>query len=98
VIKEIDIHKLKELIDKEHPNSYMVHANLFALGCLLHLQGQVTAGKKAISTVLRALPEQGNKGYFSSILDNLSGNERQFASGINAHLEINELFQIGNNE
>jgi len=44
-----------------YPDNFMLYANLFAMGCLMHLQGQHRAGLKLIDQVRRALPTTGTK-------------------------------------
>lgn len=44
-----------------------------------------------------ALPATGNKTYYADLLDALPGNEMRFAGEIQAHSEINSLFEIERN-
>jgi len=69
-------------------------ADLFALGCWLHLKGHKEAGTKAVNTALQAINlDHTNKTLYLKIIDNISGNELLFSSAIWAHAEINELFK-----
>ncbi|MEX5748799.1 MULTISPECIES: hypothetical protein [Massilia] len=77
-----------------YPDNFMLYADLFAMGCLMHLQGQHRAGLKLIDQVRRALPTTGTKTYFSDLLHTLPGNEVRFAGEVQAHLEVNELFEL----
>ena len=87
----ISAHRLREIIGEGHPDHAMAFADLFAVGCLLHAQGQRRAGLKLIEQVRHAVTAQVNQGYLADLLRNLSGNELRFAHEIHAHLEINEL-------
>jgi hypothetical protein len=78
---------------KRYPDQFMAFADLFAMGCLLHLQGEKLVGRKLVVQVLDAVAEHGNKMYFSSLIGSLEGNEERFAGEIQAHLEVNDLFE-----
>ena len=84
---------LRELLAQHHPDHCMAFADLFAIACLLHLQGQQLAARKAIAQVLDAVPSRGQKTYLSSILSQLEGNEIRFAQEIFAHEEINDMIR-----
>lgn len=89
--KDISADRLRQLIEQRQPDNFMAFADLFALGCLLHAQGQKVAGRKLIGEVAGAVKERGNQTYLSELRDALEGNEFAFASQIHAHLEVNEL-------
>lgn len=91
---EISAGRLQREIMARYPDNFMMYADVFAMGCLLHLQGQHKAGRKLIDQVRRALPTTGNKTYFADLLDALSGNEARFIGEIQAHLEVNELLEL----
>lgn len=86
--------RLQREIMTRYPDNFMMYADMFAMGCLLHLQGQHKAGLKLIDQVRRVLPTTGNKTYFADLLEALPGNELRFASEILAHAEINELLEL----
>lgn len=86
--------RLQREIVRRYPDNFMMYADMFAMGCLLHLQGQHKAGRKLIDQVRRALPATGNKTYFADLLDALPGNEARFIGEIRAHLEVNELLEL----
>jgi hypothetical protein len=88
---EISADRLRQLILLRHPDNFMAFADLFALGCLLHAQGQKIAGRKLIEQVAGAVKERGNQTYLSDLRDGLEGNEFIFASQVHAHHEVNEL-------
>ena len=85
--------RLQREIMTRYPDNFMMYADMFAMGCLLHLQGQHKAGLKLIDQVRRALPTTGHKTYFADLLEALPGNEMRFASEIQAHSEINDLLE-----
>lgn len=91
---EISAGRLQRLLMERYPDNFMMYADLFAMGCLLHLQGHHRAGLKLIDQVRIALPATGNKTYYADLLDSLPGNEMRFAGEIQAHSEINSLFEI----
>ena len=93
VSNEISAERLRLALTALYPEKFMAYADLFAMGCLLHLQGKHRAGLKLIDQVRRALPATGHKTYFDELLHALPGNELRFAKDIHAHLEINELFE-----
>lgn len=85
---------LRHLIDGRYPNTALVFVDLFAMGCLLHLQGQRRAGLKLIREVRHAVEEPGQKTYWEDLIAHLPGNELRYASEIQAHVEVNELFEL----
>lgn len=91
--QEISADRLRLLILQRHPDNFMAFADLFALACLLHAQGQQVAGRKLFDQVAGAVKERGNLTYLRELLDALEGNEFSFASQIHAHLEVNELLE-----
>jgi len=91
---EISAGRLQREIMTRFPDNFMMYADLFAMGCLVHLQGHHKAGLKLIEQVRRDLPTTGNKTYFADLLAALPGNELRFAREIQAHAEINELFEV----
>lgn len=91
---EVSADYLRNLITERYPDTFMAYADLFAIGCLIHLQGQHKAGRKLIDQVRRALPPLGNKTYMADLLQALPGNELRFAREIHAHLEVNELLEM----
>lgn len=94
---EISAGRLQRLLMERYPDNFMMYADLFAMGCLLHLQGHHRAGLKLIDQVRAALPATGHKTYYADLLDALPGNEIRFAGEIQAHSEINSLFEIERN-
>lgn len=94
---EVSAGRLQRLLMERYPDNFMMYADLFAMGCLLHLQGHQRAGLKLIDQVRIALPATGQKTYYADLLDSLPGNEIRFAGEIQAHSEINSLFEIERN-
>lgn len=80
-------------LDERHAIGTAIQ-DLFVIGCLLCAEGRRDAGVKAIDTALKAISlDKKSKLLFLKIIDNLEGNEREFANRISAHYEIKELFQ-----
>jgi len=68
--------------------------DLFALGCYLSSIGKTKAGRKTVDTALTAIDlDKTNKSLFIKIMDSLKGNEIEFHKRIEAHSEINDLFE-----
>jgi hypothetical protein len=82
---------LRTLLREQHPVNYMAFTDLFAVGCLLHAQGQQRAGRKLIEQVFDAVRQHGNKLYLAALMEEVSGNELRLADEVFAHEEINEL-------
>jgi hypothetical protein len=91
----MEVHKLRELLEEAHGTQAMIHKDLFALGCWLHLNGNTAAGEKMIKQVVASVPSSGNRTYLNAIGKNIAGNEMVWASEIFAHHEVNELFRSG---
>lgn len=85
---------LRHLIDRRYPDAALVFVDLFAMGCLLHLQGQRRAGLKLIREVRHAVEGPGQKMYWEDLIAQVPGNELRYAREIEAHLEVNELFEL----
>jgi hypothetical protein len=85
---------LRHLIDDRYPNAALVFVDLFAMGCLLHLQGHRSAGVKLIREVRHAVEGPAQKTYWDDLIAQLPGNELRYAREIEAHLEVNELLEI----
>jgi hypothetical protein len=83
--------RLQRELMTRYPDNFMMYADIFAMGCLLHFQGEHRAGLKLIDQVRIGLPAVGHKTYFAELLRALPGNELRFASAIQAHAEINAL-------
>lgn len=86
--------RLLKLLQTQHGKQAQMHADLIAMGCWFHWQGNRTAGIKAIKEVFLTLPQRGNKQYFDSLLDGLPGHERWLVRAVEAHSEINDLFGL----
>jgi hypothetical protein len=83
----------RDLIDTRYPDAAFVFVDLFAMGCLLHLQGQQRAGLKLIREVRHAVEGPRQKTYWANLIQQLPGNELRYASEIKAHSEVFELEQ-----
>lgn len=87
----VDTKRLWGLIRELPTDKALVVADLFALGCLLRLQGHRDEGSKTCRTALKALNSSGTASYFDDLMAALPGNESRFANQVGAHLEINRL-------
>jgi hypothetical protein len=85
---------LRHLIDSRYPDAAFVFVDLFAMGCLLHLQGQQRAGLKLIREVRHAVEGPRQKTYWADLIKQRPGNQLRYAREIGAHLEVNELFEL----
>lgn len=88
---QISAQRLKDMLEESQPDHHMAFKDLFALGCMLHLQGEKQAGRKMVSEVMRAIDQVGTKTYRITLIEQLEGNERRFAREIEAHSEVNVL-------
>ncbi|GAB2182597.1 hypothetical protein DLREEDagrD3_28200 [Denitratisoma sp. agr-D3] len=78
-------------LDQRHAVGTAVK-DLFFLGCVLCAEGKKEAGTKAIDTALKAINlDHKNKSLYLKIIDNIEGNEREFALYVNAHAELQGL-------
>lgn len=83
---------LRDAIHELPNNLALAVADLFALGCYIHKQGNTQAGLKAITTAIKMCNNTNRNIAFNKIITNIDGNEDTFARQIGAHLEINKLF------
>ncbi|WP_454727904.1 MULTISPECIES: hypothetical protein [Cupriavidus] len=90
----VDGARLLKLLQTQHGKQAQLHADLIAMGCWLHWQGQRTAGIKAIREVFATLPQHGNRQYFDTLLNKLPGHEAWLVRAAEAHSEINDLFGL----
>jgi hypothetical protein len=82
---------LQQILLSRYPDRFQVFADLFAMGCLLHFQGERCAGYKLIGQVFDAVSDAAEKRYLSLLLNSLSGNELRFAREIDPSMEVREL-------
>ncbi|MDC8802538.1 hypothetical protein PRZ61_03625 [Halomonas pacifica] len=87
----VDANRLWERLREQPADQAMAIADLFALGCLMRLQGHHKAGNTAVETALKLVRGNGNASYCDALYAALPGNEELFAKQVNAHLEINHL-------
>ena len=85
---------LRHLIDRRYPDVAFVFVDRFAMGCLLHLQGQQRAGLKLIREVRHAVEGPRQRTYWADLIERLQGNGLRYAREIGARLEVNELFEL----
>lgn len=91
--KRQSLDKLCQLIEERGANrTDMIFRNAFGTACYLYIQGQERAALKLLSSLFGWLGLDGNKTYFSKIRDSLPEYAAEYASDIQANLEINKLF------
>jgi hypothetical protein len=83
--------QVRQMLMRRHPDHFMLFVDLFAMGCLLHLQGERCAGYRIVSQVLDTAGEPTEKRYLTSLLKNLSGNEARLAREIEPNMELSQL-------
>lgn len=66
-------------------------ADMFAMGCLLHFQGERSAGTALIGQVIDQVKGPAETRYLASLVDNLSGNELRFAREIEPSAALRTL-------
>lgn len=93
-MKHVDISKLDSIINEKSvtPTEQVLYRDIFAVACHLHSTGNQKAGKKLLQTLFDHLGRNMRQTYLSKLASSLEGNEREYAIGISAHLEINKLF------
>jgi hypothetical protein len=74
-----------------YPVHYMSFVDLFALGCLLHYEGERSAGQKLVCQVVDKVSYPGQSGQFGHLLKSLSGNEIRFLTEIGPDTEVRHL-------
>jgi hypothetical protein len=75
-----------------HPEHYMIFADLFAMGCLLHLQGERSVGFRLVAQVVGSATVNADEPFITAVLKNLSGNEARFVEDIRPNSEISQLW------
>jgi hypothetical protein len=85
-------HQLRQMLMSRYPDHFMIFADLFAMGCLLHLQGERCVGFRLVAEVLKSAYGYSDHYLHSAILKSLSGNEARFASEIGPNAEIGQLW------
>lgn len=93
-MQPLDLNKLNSIFDEESETATerVLYRDTFVLVCYLHLNGQERAALKLCRTLFDHLGRNRRSTYFSKVVSNLPGNEREYASAISAHCEINNLF------
>jgi hypothetical protein len=82
---------LRMMLMHRYPVHYMSFVDLFALGCLLHYQGERSAGQKLVCQVIDKVSDPGPGGQFGDLLKNLPGNEIRFLTEIGPDTEVRHL-------
>ncbi|HEX8605155.1 MAG TPA: hypothetical protein VF774_21095 [Pseudoduganella sp.] len=82
---------LQQILQDRHPNRCQMLADMFAMGCLLHFQGERSAASILIGQVVDSVRSMGDPEYLSTLLDSISGNELRLACEIAPSLELREL-------
>ena len=65
---------------------------MFAIACYLSVSGNEIAAQKLCRTLFEHLGFDRRKTYFLSVMETLQGNELGYLRAIEAHSEINALF------
>lgn len=73
---------LKQMLISRHPDHFMFLVDLFAVGCILHLQGECAAGQLLVARALHAVADPASTSYTDFLLKSLSGNEISFIRDI----------------
>jgi hypothetical protein len=84
---------VRELLMAQYPDHFVIFADLFAMGCLLHLQGERCVGFRMVSQVLKLANDIQHESHLAAVLNNLSGNEARFAHEICPTMEIGQLWK-----
>jgi hypothetical protein len=83
---------VREMLMLRYPENFMVFADLFAMGCLLHLQGERSVGFRLVAQVISSAAASADQPHLATVLKNLSGNEARFAEDIRPNSEISQLW------
>jgi len=82
---------LRQLLTHQHPEHFMLFVDQFAMGCLLHLQGERAAAYRLIAQVLAAAGDSHEKRQLAGLLKDLSGNEVPLVREIGPNPELLQL-------
>jgi hypothetical protein len=91
---KVSAEPVRDALVDQHPDNHLAFRDLFAMGCILHLQGAEKTGRKLIQEVRHALPSLSSKTFWAELLHALPGNELRFAREIEAHSEVNDLLDL----
>lgn len=84
--------KLESHIDQHaQTKGGMFYRNGFALACLMAMDGEVLAAKKAVRSLFDQIGWDKRKTYFEAILDSLEEFAIDYFHEIGANAEINDL-------
>ena len=84
---------LKQVLMRRFPDHFMVYADLFAMGCLLHFQGERGVAYTLINQVLKTVDHKPEADSLNALLARLTGNEMRFAQEMQPSPEIQELWR-----
>jgi len=82
---------LQQILRDRHPHRSQMLADMFAMGCLLHFQGERSAGSIVIGQVIDAVRAAGEMDYLTILLDSIPGNEMRLACEIAPSMALREL-------
>lgn len=82
---------LQRMLQDRHPNRSQMLADMFAMGCLLHFQGERSAASMLIGQVFESVRGDGEPEYLTALLNGISGNELRLACEIAPSTELREL-------
>lgn len=82
---------LRQMLARRHPEHVVLFADMFAVACLLHYQGERRAGTTLMARVFDAVRDGATQPYLAALLANLPGNEVRFAQEVEPHRELSAL-------
>lgn len=82
---------LRRILVHRFPDQFTVFTDMFAMGCLLHFQGERCVANQLIRRVLSSVDGAVEESSFSTLLSRLTGNELRFAYDVSPSSEILEL-------
>jgi hypothetical protein len=82
---------LRQMLVRRHPDHAVLFADMFAVACLLHHQGERRAGVTLMTRVFDAVRDGATQPYLAALLANLPGNEVRFAQEIEPHGELGAM-------
>jgi hypothetical protein len=82
---------LRQMLAHRFPGQLRVFADAFAMGCLLHFQGERCVAYQLLHQVFDAVGSPLEKRYLASLLSRMTGNELRFANEIHPSPEVAEL-------
>ena len=82
---------LRQMLAHRFPEQNKVFADAFAMGCLLHFQGERCVAYQMLQQVFDAVSSPVEQRYHAALLSRLTGNELRFATEIEPSEEVAAL-------